>query len=78
MKFILWDNKDGDPRTPEGAWVSGGLLGEITAENVYLRVHAQRPAGAQPFEALTVGACVRNVEFTLSGSKGTYDVYRTE
>lgn len=78
MKFIIWDSKDGNPRTPEGSWVSGGLLGEIDPENVYLRVYARRPEGSQPFEALAVGECVRNVEFTLSASKGTYDVYRTE
>jgi hypothetical protein len=78
MKFIIWDSKDGNPRTPEGSWVSGGLLGELTAENVYLRVYARRPEVSQPFEALAVGECVRNVEFTLSAAKGTYDVYRTE
>lgn len=78
MRFIIWDSKDGEPRTPEGSWVSGGLLGELSAENVYLRVYARRPKGTQPFEALTVGECVQNVEFALSGAKGMYDVYRTE
>jgi len=78
MKFIIWDSNDGNPRTPEGTWVSGGVLGELSPENVYLRVYARRPEGAQTFESLNVGECVRGVTYTLSGSKGTYDVYRIE
>ena len=78
MKFIIWDSRDGNPRTKDGGWVSGGLMGELTPENIYLRVYAQRPEGSKPFEILEVGECVRGVQYTLSGSKGTYDVYRVE
>lgn len=78
MKFIIWKQKDGTPRTSGGGWVSGGLIGLVTAENVYLRVYGVRPEGSKPYEKLSVGECVAGVEFSLSGSKGTYDVYRVE
>lgn len=78
MQFILWDSKDGNPRTSDGGWVSGGLVGRVTPENVYLRAYGVRPEGSKPYEKLAVGECVAGVTFSLSGSKGTYDVYRIE
>ena len=78
MQFIIWDSKDGNPSTPDGAWVSGGLIGLVTLDNVYLRVYGMRPEGSKPYEKLEVGECVTGVEFSLSGTRGTYDVYRAE
>ena len=78
MKFIIWDSKDGNPRTKDGGWVSGGLIGLVTLENVYLRAYGLRPEGSKPYEKLEVGECVAGVQFSLSGTTGSYDVYRVE
>lgn len=78
MKFIIWDSRDGNPRTQDGGWVSGGLIGPVTTDNVYLCVYGVRPEGSKPYEKLEVGECVAGVTFRLSGSKGVYDVYRVD
>jgi len=79
MKFILWDPKDGSPRRDDdGTFISEGVVGRITPGNVYLTVYGKRPKGSVDYKDLEVGQRVANVEFSLSGSKGTCDVYRVE
>lgn len=78
-KYILWDPKDGDPtRYGDGQIVSSGLMGEITADNVYLSLYAVYPADQPCIHSLAVGECIRGVQYNLSGSKGVYDIYRVE
>jgi len=81
MKYILWNsNRDGDrPTTDEdGAIISDGVLGRLTADNVYLKVYAQYPEGQPLIEDIAVGEAVRGVRFHLSGETGFYDVWRVE
>lgn len=78
MQFIVWDSKDGNPRTSGGGWVSSGLIGSVSLDNAYLSTYGSRPEGSKPYEKLAVGECVAGVEFSLSGSRGIYDVYRVE
>lgn len=77
--FILWDRKDG-PAPPRdqntGEYLTGGCLGELTLDNVYLRSYAHRPDGAKQFSDLEIGECVVGVQYRLSGEKGCYDIYR--
>jgi hypothetical protein len=74
--FILWDRRDGAPRRDEdGALVSDGIVGRIGPDNVYLSGYAAYPADTRPLD-LDVGGCIPGVGYSLSGSRGTYDVYR--
>ena len=76
-RFVLWDKKDGfAPRTDDdGNITSDGVLGRVDEWNVYLSTYAQYPGDKRPHQ-LEVGERIENVTFSLSGSKGTYDVYR--
>lgn len=77
-RFILWDQKDGPnpPRDEAGEILTNGCLGRLTINNVYLTSYGARPDGAKAYDELELGEAVRNVRFSLSGSKGEYDVYR--
>ena len=77
MKFILWDRKDGHrPRLDDDGNVdSDGILGRIGSDNVYLTTYARYPGNMRPND-LEVGAAIRSVSFSLSGSSGSYDIYR--
>lgn len=76
MKYILWDPKDGEPRRDEdGAFLTDGLIGRIGPDNVYLTAYAK--VLRTPIAELHVGG-VTEAEFSLSGSKGTYRIYRVE
>jgi len=78
-KYILWDPRDGDPRrTEDGAFISDGIIGRITLDNVYLGVYAQWPDDAPSVQSLEVGQRIENVRYSLSGSSGSYDVYRVQ
>jgi hypothetical protein len=76
-RFILWDKADSYvPRIDEnGKIMSDGLLGRLNEGNVYLTTYASYPDKKRPAD-LEVGGCIPNVQFSLSGSSGTYDVYR--
>jgi len=84
MKFIIWDPNDGvngwgPPRTDDGGnIISDGLIGRVTEGNCYLTAYPKWPKGAKPVTELAVGACIKGVEYRLSGSSGVYDVYRVE
>lgn len=79
MKFIVWDPKDGRPnRDDDGNINSSGLMGPTTLDNVYLSTYGAKPDGSKEYQDLEVGECVRGVKFSLSGSKGIYDIYRVK
>lgn len=76
-RFILWDESSGLlPRNSEGEIMTSGLVGQITADNVYLRTYGKRPEGSPGYDSLDVGGVVNDVAFNLSGSTGRYSVYR--
>jgi len=78
-KYILWDPRDGDPRRADnGAFISDGIIGRVTLDNVYIGVYAQWPDGAPSVQSLEVGQCIKGVRYGLSGSSGSYDVYRVQ
>ena len=77
-QFIIWDERDGSPFRADGELVSSGLLGLITAHNVYLTAYGVRPDGAPSYDSLAVGERVTDVIFRMSGSKGCYSVYRVK
>lgn len=90
-KYILWSRLDatwplgegesrlgdGGPRVDaQGQIMSDGVIGRVTEGNCYLAAaYAQWPDTRRPRD-LEVGECIRGVVYALSGSKGTYDVYR--
>jgi hypothetical protein len=83
-RFILWDRKDGEfPRRSDvevdehmaNLIISEGVLGWITEDNVYLTTYANYPGVERPRD-LAVGCRISNVQYSLSGSKGVYDLYR--
>ena len=87
-RFIIWDTRDGNgsPRQEECGpsragfhrgtrIVSDGIIGRIGAENAYLTVYPEYPDHDRPTD-LGVQGFITGVEFGLSGSKGTYDVFR--
>lgn len=66
-KYILWDEKDGPiPRGENGEYRSGGVLGVIGEDNVYLRAYAGR--GRERIPSLEVHEQCR-VVYSLSGEK---------
>lgn len=76
MRFIIWDPKDGRPtRGDDGTITTSGLVGEITEDNAFLTAYAEWPTSKRPRE-LEVNESILDVGFSLSGSKGRYDVYR--
>jgi hypothetical protein len=77
-QFILWSTKDGNqPRfSPEGNIESAGVIGVVGEDNVYIAVYARYPKGSKAVAALEVNECIPNVLFSLSGTKGHYDLYR--
>jgi len=79
MQFILWDTKDGHRPTldDDRNIISDGILGRIGPDNVYLKVYAKYPGDVRPVD-LEVGACIKNVLFSLSGGTGGYDIYRVK
>ena len=72
MKFIIEDPKDAGP-WPQYA----GVIGPISAGNVYLTAYAKWPDARRPSD-LAVGEAIEGVVFQLSGEKGTYSVRRVE
>lgn len=80
MRFILWDARDGRPREDEdGRIVSDGLIGRIGPDNAYVRIYAEYSEAtkldADGTPVLGVGDFT-DATFRLSGSVGTYRVYR--
>jgi hypothetical protein len=77
MRFIIWDNKDGKPhKSDDGTGIiSGGIMGWLDANSVYLTTYASYPDARRPAD-LEVGACLPGVRWTLSGEVGIYDIYR--
>jgi len=76
-KFILWDPKDNfRPREDdEGSITSDGVLGRVTVGNVYLTTYGEYPDERRPAD-LKVGDSIKGVKYSLSGSRGVYDIYR--
>lgn len=76
-RWIIWDPRDGytkwDGET--GECLSAGVLGPLTAGNVYLTTYAQYPDERRHTD-LAVGAVIDGVVFTLSGGRGVYEVVR--
>ena len=80
MKFILWDRRDGDRPSFDydtDQFISDGIIGRITEDNVYLTTYADYPDGKRPKD-LKVGERISGVRYTLSGGKGHYDIWRVE
>ncbi len=77
MRFILWDPNDGRIPLDGGKVATAGLLGVVGADNVYLTSYAGYPDGRRPID-LEIGQRIAGVKYSLSGSKGTYDVYRVD
>lgn len=79
-KFIIWDPKDNyRPRCDEdGNIVSDGVIGRVTATNVYMTTYAEYPNNSRALADLQVGEAVYGVKFSLSGSSGIYDIYRVQ
>lgn len=79
-KFIIWDPKDGPrPRVDDdGNIVSDGLIGRVTATNVYMTTYAEYPNNSRPLADLQVGEGIYGVRYSLSGSSGIYDIYRVQ
>jgi hypothetical protein len=80
MRYILWNPRDGEPLTDEGGNVSSdGIIGRVGRDNVYVKTYAayaegtERDADGSP--VLEVGGFAV-ADFSLSGSRGTYRVYR--
>lgn len=77
-KFILWHKDYGKlPRSENGSINSDGAIGRIDEGNVYLRSYAKYPDDRLPKD-LGFGECIENVEFSLSGEKAYYDIYRVD
>lgn len=78
LKFILWSKKDGPlPKKEDGSINTGGVLGLIDENNVYLTTYAEYPDERRPAD-LEVGDCIGNVKYRLGGEAGVYDVYRVK
>lgn len=77
-RFILWNEKDGEPCRDNGRITSSGAVGEIPIDSVYLTSYGWRPAGAPTYDELQVGQCIPGVSFHVSMTKGTYTVYRVQ
>ena len=78
-RYIIWDPKEGEPwRGQDGEFLTSGCLGAMTADSVYLRVYAMWPEGWSwdDLVKLEVGGRISGVTYNLSGSRGTYDIYR--
>ena len=74
MRFIVWDRVDGNPnQDDQGNITSDGILGRVAIDNVYVSVYASYQDKLHT--DLGVGECAL-AEFNLSGSKGSYLVYR--
>jgi hypothetical protein len=91
-KFIIWDPRDEDPpgrgprRDEDGNITSDGLIGRVGEDNVYLTAYAGYTGRtAKPGEDwktrthrdLEVGEWT-GADFSLSGSKGHYQVWRVQ
>lgn len=75
--YILWDPRDGSVTRDNGVIVSGGILGVVTEDNVYLTCYAGYTDG-RTHRDLKVGEALHGVKYNLSGSVGYYDIYRVE
>lgn len=73
-RFILWDPRDGVAMR-DGEFISGGCLGELTKDNVYLCSYAAYPSN-KTHRNLSVGEKIEGVKFNLSGESGFYEVIR--
>lgn len=58
--------------------VSDGVIGRVGPNNVYLTTYACYPKDAKALRELEVGECIKSVVFSLSGSRGVYDIYRVQ
>jgi len=78
-RFILWDPKDGEPRrNDDGDIDSDGLTGLIGEDNVYLTTYASYREGLRNnHKGLKVGEYAI-ATFSLSGTKGTYQIWRVQ
>lgn len=75
-KYIVWDPKDGEPlRGDDGSFASGGLIGEVGRDNVYVNTYAAYDEMERDLAGLEVGQ-FSVATFSLGGSKGRYRVYR--
>jgi hypothetical protein len=73
-RFILWNReRDGELRYPDEQ--TEGVLGQLSLDNVYLQTYARYPDDKRP-DDLKVGECIQGVAYSMSGQRGTYDVYR--
>jgi len=85
--FIIWDEKDGLPRVDEdGNIISDGIIGRVGLNNVYINTYATYhrtvyQKGKPPYNMtpadLEVGEHML-ASFSLSGTKGTYQVWRVQ
>ena len=78
-RFILWSRRDGDrPRLDDDGNIdSDGVIGRVGVLNCYLTTYAEYPDARRP-EHLEVGESSPQVRYSLSGSRGFYDVYRVK
>jgi len=77
-KFIIWDPRDGNPvNNDNGKIESSGLIGRVGSDNVSLSTYAEYPGDKRPRD-LDLYEGIKGVGFSLSGSHGTYDIYRVK
>jgi hypothetical protein len=83
QKFIIWDAKDGKPRFDEdGNITSDGLIGRVTGNNAYIKIYAEYLDNELTFDInhtpkLEIGEFTK-AKFSLSGTKGYYQVWRVQ
>ena len=90
-RFILWDQRDCDGRGPrrdeEGRITSDGLLGRLGPSNCYLKTYAANLrrdslTAEGGYKTATLEDLEINghepviADFSLSGERGTYEIYR--
>lgn len=74
--YIIWDPKDGAPRTEAGEFISDGIIGRVGIDNAYIKIYPsyfdnepRRPADLEVGESVTA-------TFSLSGEMGRYQIWR--
>jgi hypothetical protein len=74
-RYIIWDPRDGEPQTgDDGEIISAGVMGVLEPKSVYITVYPNYRDDRLP-NTLEVGA-FSVAEFSLSGTRGVYRIYR--
>ena len=86
-KYIIWDPRDEQPpgsgprRDSDNNIISDGLIGRVGPDNVYIKIYAEYEPNVKRdinrHLQLEAGQYV-TATFSLSGSKGRYQVWRVK